>query len=136
MLAQYHIIRNDQQRAEFVERLYEMPLPVEAEAKPYKRKRSLDFNSHYWVAVVTPMAAHCGDSEKETHRNFCGEYFGWIEKEFNGRIHRKPRRTTTEDENGKRDVLNWEQFSNFVEHAKMIAANMGVAILEVGECSI
>jgi hypothetical protein len=128
MTAQSLILRNPEQRARAIEALMEMPLPVEVEWGPYKKPRSVPFNRYYFVSVVTPLANHCGESPKETHRLLCGEYFGWVMKEFNGRMRETPRRTTTENEDGERDVLPWDEMSNFVEHSRSIAGMMGVAI--------
>jgi hypothetical protein len=128
MTAQTTILRNAESKAQFIALLLDAPLPLEIKIKPYKKARSLSFNSFYWVSVVTPLADHCGESPKETHRLLCGEYFGWVMKEFNGRSRETPRRTTTENEDGERDVLPWDQMSNFVEHSRSIAGMMGVVI--------
>jgi len=54
------------------------------------------------------------------------EYFGIRQVEFNGKIYEVPRRTTTTNEEGKREVLPQEEMSKFMEFGKSLAANMGV----------
>lgn len=93
----------------------------------YKRARSLGMNAAHWAGVITPMAEFIGDSPEEVHRDLCGLYFGWVETKWGGR---KPRRTTTHNEDGERDVLNWEEMSNFMHLCKAKASELGVAISE------
>lgn len=93
----------------------------------YKRKRSLGMNAYHWAAVIDPLAQYIGYSPEEMHRELCGAYWGWVETPFGGR---KPRRTTTTNENGERDVLNWEQMSNFVQFCKMKASEVGCPLPE------
>ena len=97
----------------------------EVSIKEYKRERSLEHNAFHWTAVINPIADFIGDSPEETHRTLCGEYFGWVDNKL-GRP--KPRRTTTHNEEGKRDVLNWEQMSNFVHYCQTVAAELGVQL--------
>lgn len=96
------------------------------EVRPYKKPRSLGLNAYHWAAVITPLAAFCGESPERIHEVLCGEYFGWETKCLKGGFQiRKPRRTTTTNEEGKRDVLNWEQMTNFVYFCKAKAADIG-----------
>jgi hypothetical protein len=64
----------------------------------------------------------------------CGAYWGWKEKRVpkkpscpNG-IESVPVRTTTTDENGHRDVLTWEQFSDYVAYVQRFAASKGIFV--------
>lgn len=99
------------------------------EVRPYRKPRSLGLNAYHWAAVITPIADFMGESPEEAHRQLCGAYFGWIEKDLGGGlILRKPRRTTTTNEHGERDVLNWEQMTNFVHFCKVKAAEIGCQV--------
>jgi hypothetical protein len=122
------IIRSPEWRAHLIESLMDAQLPIQVEWGPYKKPRSIPFNRFYFVSIVTPLAAHCGESPAETHRLLCGDYWGWVMKEFNGHMREVPRRTTTTNEEGKRDVLPWDQMSNFVEHSRSVAGMMGMPI--------
>lgn len=97
------------------------------EVRPYKRSRSLGLNSYHWAAVIDPIAGFIGDSPEETHRDLCGAYWGWVETPLGGR---KPRRTTTTNEAGERDVLDWEKMTNFIHFCKVKAAEIGCPLPE------
>jgi hypothetical protein len=101
------------------------------EIRPYKKPRSEGLNNYVWGVVVTPLAEHVGETPNRMWEICCGEYFGWVEKEFRGHRYQKPRRTTTTNENGERSVLNWEEMTNFVEFCKTLCVENGVPISEV-----
>ena len=89
--------------------------------KEYKKPRSTSANAYWWSAIVTPMAEHCGYTPEEMHRELCGSYFGWEQKEFRGRKCMVPRRTTTTP-----DTLGAMEFSDLIHHGHSVAAEMGV----------
>lgn len=97
------------------------------EVRPYKKPRSQGLNAFHWSQVITPIADFMGESPEEAHRELCGSYFGWVENSLGGR---KPRRTTTRNEKGERDVLDWEVMNNFIHHCQRIAAELGVPLPE------
>ena len=100
------------------------------EVREYKKPRSQGLNAFHWSQVITPIADFMGESPEEAHRELCGSYFGWVENSLGGR---KPRRTTTRNEKGERDVLNWEAMNNFIHHCQNIAAELGVPLPEYNE---
>jgi hypothetical protein len=63
-----------------------------------------------------------GHSVEELHDFFCKRYFGVAEYDFFGETRTRPMRTTTKDEDGKRNVLPWDRFSDFFEHVRNFAA--------------
>ena len=93
------------------------------EVRNYKPPRSLGLNALHWASVINPLAEFIGDSPEETHRDLCGAFFGWVDTKMGGK---KPRRTTTTNDQGERSVLNWEEMSNFVEFCRAKAAELGV----------
>lgn len=97
------------------------------EVRKYKRPRSLGMNAAHWAGVITPMAEFIGDSPEEVHRDLCGAYWGWVDTAWGGR---KPRRTTTHNEQGEKDVLDWEAMSNFMQFCRVKAAEIGAPISE------
>ena len=63
-----------------------------------------------------------GEKDKQgLHEMFCGEYWGWRDV---GMV-RRPVRTTTTDENGKRDVISVRQQMAFYSFIQQRAAEYG-----------
>ena len=64
----------------------------------------------------------------------CGSYFGWVTvscpKTPSNPTGQKdvPRRTTTKNEEGKRDVLKWDEFGNYVAWIQRFFARKGILI--------
>jgi hypothetical protein len=64
----------------------------------------------------------------------CGAYWGWREKRVPkkpgcpGGTESVPLRTTTTNENGKRDVLTWDQFADYVAFVQRFAASKGIYV--------
>ena len=93
-----------------------------------RNERSLDQNAYLWGVPYKLLGEHTGFEADELHEYFCGQFFGWRDK----RIPKTPRnkegyvsvpvRTTTRDERGKRDVLPWDKFSDFVAYIQRFAA--------------
>ena len=70
-----------------------------------------------------------GSREKDQlHADMCGEYFGWREKPGLGSMIRSPVRTTTTDENGRRDVLTVRQQMAFYAWIQRKAAEYGFEV--------
>jgi len=92
------------------------------------KERTPEANAYYWAFILQPLAAELGYTPKEMHRIVCGEYFGWSKKAFNGHVWEAPRRTTTENENGERDVLKGKAFSDFQEFARNLASQNGIHV--------
>lgn len=88
-----------------------------------KKRRSTQANSYWWSAIVTPMAQHLGYTPDEMHRELCGSFFGWEQKEFRGRKFAVPRRTTTTP-----DTLDIMTFAELIHHGHNIAAEYGVQV--------
>ena len=100
------------------------------EVREYKKQRSLGLNAFHWATVITPIADFMGESPEDAHRDLCGSFFGWVDTPLGGR---KPRRTTTRNEKGERNVLDWEAMTNFIHHCQQIAVELGVPLPEYNE---
>lgn len=75
------------------------------------------------------LSQHTGYERDEISEYLCGSYFGWVEKKLpGGRTRQVPRRTTTTDENGKRDVLGRVPFADYVAYVQRVGAKAGVFI--------
>lgn len=95
-----------------------------------RNERSTEQNGYLWSVPYKLLSEHTGFEPDELHTYFCGSFFGWRDR----RIPKTPRnkegyvsvpvRTTTRDENGARDVLDWKRFSDFVAFIQRLAATM------------
>lgn len=109
------------------------PLPLEVECKPYRKSRSNDQNALLW-AMYGPIADAMGFDRDDLHEWFCGKMWGWKDV----KVPRSPRnpdgfasvpvRTTTRNEDGKRNVIDAKTFSEFVDMVDRTAAKAGVFV--------
>lgn len=113
--------------------------PLRVTVEIAKRQRT-DPQNHYLFGVAYPLLTKAmGYDAGDVHEYMCGRHFGWVDKPCPKTprnpegIESKPFRTTTTDENGKRDVLGTIQFSEFVETVKRIAAHAGVYVPDPNE---
>lgn len=123
-----YICRSHQQRAAAAEYVLNCDYPIKVTVEKHVKARSLGLNAYLWGFVTTPLAEFMGESPEYVHRLLCGEYWGWVEKEFRGKRYRKPRRTTTTNEEGKREVLDQMKMRDFVYFCESISADMGVPV--------
>ena len=89
------------------------------EERSEKQRRSL-FGVAY-KALMEQMGLRGERDKNQMHTDFCGEFWGWKQV---GMI-RRPVRTTTTDENGKRDVLSVRQQMAFYAFIQQRAAEYG-----------
>ena len=99
-----------------------------------KRERSHP-QCRYLNGVAYKLLSDATGYERDEISEFCcGMYFGWIEKKCpktpaNPKgIKSVPRRTTTTDENGERDVLSKTDFADYVARVQRFGAKHGVLI--------
>ncbi len=91
--------------------------------------RSDDQNAALWGVAYKILSEHTGYKPEELHEVFCEGYFGRVEYEVMGRQRTRPRRTTTVDENGKRNVISKIDFANFYSYIQQCAAeHLGVNV--------
>lgn len=96
--------------------------------KRHTKSRSDLQNNALWGVAYETLKQETGNDPKDLHEYFCGEYFGWTEYLVMGKRKLRPRRTTTRDETGKRDVLPWDKFCEFYEYVQRRAAEGGVYV--------
>jgi hypothetical protein len=109
------------------------PLPLDVECKRWRKSRSNEQNALLW-AMYAPIAEHMGYDAEDVHEWMCGRMWGW--KDI--KVPKTPRnpeglasvpvRSTTRDENGKRNVIDKATFARFVGMVDRIAAQAGVFI--------
>ena len=93
------------------------------------RKSRTDPQNHALFGVAYPaLMEPTGFTKDELHEAFCKRFFGTIEREVMGQVVSKPFRTTTTDENGKRDVMPWDKFSDFYAMVQQVGAESGIYV--------
>jgi len=104
------------------------------EIKQARNTRSLAQNNTLFGVLYPPLMEFIGlrgrREAEELHEYFCIEYFGAHEYEIMGRRKVRPRRTTTTNEDGKREVLSTAQFMDFCEFVYQRAAEQGCILPE------
>lgn len=78
-----------------------------------KKERSQQQNKALWGCAYETLRKATGNDKEDLHEYFCGEYFGWDIKEVMGKKKRKPKRTTTTDYDGHRDVISTVHLQDF-----------------------
>lgn len=99
----------------------------------YRRTRSNPQNNALWGVAYPAIKDATGNDPEDLHTMFCGDFFGWVEYDVLGQRKKKPRRTTTTDESGKRSVLTTLEFMDFYEHIQRKCAEFGVYVPSPGE---
>jgi len=89
----------------------------------FKLSRSSKQNRALFGLAYKILRDETGHDVDELHDFFCKRFFGTVEYEFLGETRTKPARTTTTNEQGKRDVLPWDRFSEFFESVRTFAAS-------------
>jgi len=89
----------------------------------FKIGRSSKQNRALFGLAYKILRDETGHSVDELHDFFCKRFFGTVEYDFFGETRTRPMRTTTTDEDGKRDVLPWDRFSDFFESVRTFAAS-------------
>jgi hypothetical protein len=94
----------------------------------HKKDRTESQNNALWAVAYPAIERESGNDPEDLHTYFCGEFFGWRETLVMGKKKVKPRRTTTRDENGKRDVIPWDQFCDFYNMIQRRSAEIGIYV--------
>lgn len=126
-------IATEAERARWIAFVQAQPLPLDVDAKLWRKSRSNEQNALLW-AMYEPLAEHMGYDREDIHEWMCGRFFGW--KDI--KVPKTPRnpeglasvplRSTTRDENGKRNVIDETTFAKFVKMVDRVAAQAGVFI--------
>lgn len=126
-------IATESERTRYIAFFQAQKLPLDIECKPWKKSRSNDQNAMLW-AMYAPIAEHMGYDPEDIHEWMCGRMWGWKDVPV-PKTPRNPEgqasvpiRTTTRDENGKRNVIDKATFSKFVDMVDRIAAQAGVYV--------
>ncbi len=102
--------------------------PWQVVVEPYVKKRT-DVQNHALFGVAYPaIEAETGHTKDELHEAFCKRFFGTVQREVFGALISKAYRTTTTDENGRRDVIGTEAFARFYTMVQQVGAEAGVHV--------
>lgn len=84
---------------------------------------------YLWGVAYEMLSDAAGYEKQDIHEYLCMAFFGKKVKKLPGnRLEEIPIRTTTEDEDGQRDVIDGEAFWRFVEFVQRFAARHGVIV--------
>lgn len=89
---------------------------------PVKKERSDLQNRALWGVAYKALHQATGNDPEDLHDYFCGEYFGWVEHRVMGKRRLRPKRSTTRDENGKRDVISTLHLQDYYAFIQQRAA--------------
>jgi hypothetical protein len=98
------------------------------EIKEARKERSGDQNAALWGVAYPVLSEATGYTPDELHDAFCRRFFGTVEREVMGQLVTRPRRTTTTNEAGERDVISTAEFSRFYDQVQQIGAMAGVDV--------
>lgn len=99
--------------------------PLVVTVERLKRQRSDLQLRALWGCAYKALREQTGNDPEDLHAYFAGEYWGWEEFEIMGQIRKRPRRTTTRDENGRRDVISTVVMADFYDFIQRRSAEMG-----------
>lgn len=94
--------------------------------RPRKSSRSDRQNNALFGLAYDPLSEHTGHTKDELHDHFLREFFGTVERTVLGKTSTHPRRTTTTNEKGQRELLSKAKFSEFFAFVQAQAADIGV----------
>jgi hypothetical protein len=127
-------LTSEADRTRYIAFLQAQALPLDVQCDKWTAPRTLPQNAYLWSAVYAPLVERAGFSPEEWHEHFCGEFFGWLHQvKPSGESVSVPKRTTTRNEHGKRDVLKGQPFSDFVTFVESECAKRGVFVVEQWE---
>jgi hypothetical protein len=98
------------------------------EIKEYRKERTTDQNAALFGLAYPIIAKATGNDVDDLHQAFCGKAFGWVDVEVMGEVRRRPRRTTTTNDEGERSVLSTIEFADFWAMVQRISAECGIDV--------
>lgn len=93
-----------------------------------KKERSPQQNKALWGCAYETLRQATGNDKEDLHEYFCGEYFGWDVNEVMRQKKKKPKRTTTTDYDGHRDVISTVHLQDFYAFIQQRSAEQGVFV--------
>lgn len=113
-------LATEHDRARWIAFVQAQPLPLEVDAKPWKRTRSNEQNAYLWGVCYAALRDATGQDVNDWHEYMLGEWAGWEEHELFGRRRLRPVRRSSK--------LSTVEFSDYVAFIQQRAAENGVFI--------
>lgn len=101
--------------------------------KQYRRPRTLEANAYLFGVAYPAIVRALGHTDEDWHEFFCCQFFGTRKVRLGNAELNKPVRTTTTNQEGRRDVLDGKTFAAFVDFVRDQAAAGGVYVPGPGE---
>lgn len=109
--------------------LFQHGKPVNVKMTIARPERTPPQLRYLWGVPYKMLSEALGFEPEEISEYLCGQYWGWKPKDLpGGRKREEPIRTTTEDEDGNRDVIDGQAFWDYVEWIQRGAARKGIVI--------
>lgn len=110
-------------------RFFQIGKPVNVKMTIARPERTIPQLRYLRGVAYQLLADHFGYENEEISEYLCGQYWGWKDKKLPGnRMQSVPMRTTTEDEDGNRDVIDGQVFWDYVEWIQRVGARQGIVI--------
>lgn len=108
---------------------YEQGRPVNVRLSIARPERTPPQLRYLWGCAYEILSEAAGYEKDDIHEYLCMSHFGKKVKRLPGnRSEEVPIRTTTEDEDGNRDVIDGERFWRFVSFVQRFGARHGIVI--------
>lgn len=88
---------------------------VVVEVKRYQKRRSREAENYLWGVVYPLMSSASGYEKDELHQAMCAKFWGENVSKVMGLTISRPRRTTTTNEDGEKDVLSPADYWDFTD---------------------
>jgi hypothetical protein len=98
------------------------------EIKEARKERSNDQNAALWGVAYPVLCDTTGYTPDELHDAFCRKFFGTSQRNVMGELVSGPRRTTTTNEQGEREVMPAADFARFYDMVQQVGAEIGVDV--------
>lgn len=98
------------------------------EIREARKERTLDQNAALFGVAYAALVDATGYTPEELHHEFCGRFFGWTQYTMFGETRQRPRRTTTTNERGDRDVIDTRTMADFYDMVQRIGAEAGIDV--------
>ncbi|HEY5851974.1 MAG TPA: hypothetical protein VIT62_14565 [Lysobacter sp.] len=110
-------------------RMYQEGKPINVKVSIARPERTIPQLRYLRGVAYQMLADHFGYENDEISEYLCGTHWGWKPKKLpGGRTVDVPIRTTTEDEDGNRDVIDGDVFWKYVEWIQRVGARQGIVI--------
>lgn len=93
-----------------------------------RKERTPPQNAALWGVAYPALTEATGYTAEELHHEFCGRFFGWEIVTIFGQQRRRPRRTTTTNERGERDVIPTGDFARFYDFVQQMGAEADIDV--------